>query len=177
MARSKKAALAVAAGVLALGAGVGVASFAAADPSATPSASSSAEANGSERHGFGGRGHGRLGAAYGAALAEKLGLEQAQVREALRTVRDALKPAAGTERPEPEEREAAFVEALAAELDVDQAKVQTAVDELQAERIAHRAEALQERLDAAVADGTLTQAEADAVTKAVEAGVIGGRGR
>ena len=37
--------------------------------------------------------------------------------------------------------------------------------------------ALKERLDAAVADGTLTQGEADAVTKAVEKGVIGGFGR
>jgi len=40
-----------------------------------------------------------------------------------------------------------------------------------------RAAALKTRLDKAVTDGKLTQAEADAVTKAVEAGVIGGGGR
>ena len=34
---------------------------------------------------------------------------------------------------------------------------------------------LKSKLDAAVGDGTLTQAEADAVTKAIEKGVIGGR--
>ena len=55
----------------------------------------------------------------------------------------------------------------------------TALDEIRdgaAGRAGRRAE---DRLDAAVKDGTLTQAEADAVTKAVEKGVIdgGGRGR
>ena len=53
----------------------------------------------------------------------------------------------------------------------------TALAEIRAARQAERAAALKERLDAAVADGTLTQAEADAVTKAVEKGVIGGGGR
>ncbi len=38
-----------------------------------------------------------------------------------------------------------------------------------------RAAALKSRLNEAVKAGTLTQAEADAVTKAVEKGVIGGR--
>ena len=47
--------------------------------------------------------------------------------------------------------------------------------EIRTARQAERAAALKERLDAAVADGTLTQAEADAVTKAVEKGVISGR--
>ena len=40
---------------------------------------------------------------------------------------------------------------------------------------ANHAAALKSRLDQAVKDGTLTQAEADAVTKAAEKGVIGGR--
>ena len=53
-----------------------------------------------------------------------------------------------------------------------------ALAEIRAARQAEQAAALKERLDAAVADGKLTQAEADAVTKAVEQGVInvGGRG-
>ena len=76
-----------------------------------------------------------------------------------------------------EAREAELAKALAEKLGVEQAQVQTALDEIQAERQAERAEALQDRLDQAVTDGTLTQAEADAVTKAVEAGVIGGGGR
>ena len=42
---------------------------------------------------------------------------------------------------------------------------------------AEKAAALQTRLDQAVTDGKLTQAEADAVTKAVQNGVIGGGGR
>ncbi|RAX47539.1 hypothetical protein DQ354_00740 [Arthrobacter sp. AQ5-06] len=43
--------------------------------------------------------------------------------------------------------------------------------------VAGRAAALKTRLDQAVTDGKLTQAEADAVTKAVQNGVIGGGGR
>ena len=50
-----------------------------------------------------------------------------------------------------------------------------AFDEIRAARQADRAAELKTRLDAAVKAGTLTQAEADAVTKAVEKGVIGGR--
>ena len=50
-----------------------------------------------------------------------------------------------------------------------------AFDEIRAERQADRAAELKTRLDAVVKAGTLTQAEADAVTKAVEKGVIGGR--
>ncbi|MBB2995552.1 hypothetical protein E9229_001743 [Paeniglutamicibacter cryotolerans] len=34
---------------------------------------------------------------------------------------------------------------------------------------------MKSKLEAAVANGTLTQAEADAVTKAIDKGVIGGR--
>lgn len=52
--------------------------------------------------------------------------------------------------------------------------MKTALEELRTEAQKNRAAALKPRLDQAVADGTLTQAEADAVTKAVEQGVIGG---
>ena len=76
-----------------------------------------------------------------------------------------------------EQRDAALAKALAEKLNLDEAKVAQALAEIRAARQAERAAALKERLDAAVADGTLTQAEADAVTKAVEQGVISGGGR
>lgn len=67
---------------------------------------------------------------------------------------------------------------LAEKLGIDEAKVTQAQAEI---RNAHQAEAktaFSTRLDQAVTDGKLTRAEADAVLKAAEAGVIpmGGRG-
>jgi hypothetical protein len=78
---------------------------------------------------------------------------------------------------------------LAKELGVDQAKVQAALDKIsseqQAQAKADRLAALKQRLDQAVKDGKLTQAEADAIYKAAESGVLpdggpggpGGHGR
>jgi hypothetical protein len=67
---------------------------------------------------------------------------------------------------------------LAKELGVDQAKVQAALEKIQAEQQAQakadRLAALKQRLDQAVADGKLTRAEADAIYKAAENGVIPG---
>ena len=75
--------------------------------------------------------------------------------------------------------------ALAAELGVDKDKVAAALAKIESERAANRparpeggqgqpgADATS-RLDAAVAAGTITQAEADAVKKAMEAGVLRG---
>ena len=54
------------------------------------------------------------------------------------------------------------------------AEVTAALEELRTQEQADHAAALKPRLDQAVKDGTLTQAEADAVTKAAEKGVIGG---
>ena len=59
-------------------------------------------------------------------------------------------------------------------LGVEESKVTAALEEIRAAAQAERAAALKTRLDTAVSDGTLTQTEADAVTKAVEKGVIGG---
>jgi hypothetical protein len=73
--------------------------------------------------------------------------------------------------------EAALAKSLAESLGIDEAKVTAALEELRNEAQSERAAALKTRLDKAVADGKLTQAEADAVTKAVEQGVIGGGGR
>ena len=75
---------------------------------------------------------------------------------------------------------------LAKELGIDQAKVQAALEKVQAEQQAQakadRLAALKQRLDQAVKDGKLTQAEADAIYKAAENGVLpaagpGGPGR
>ena len=181
-------------GILALGVGLGVAGHAAADPSGSPTANPSARADpGQGGPGSpGGRGH-RGGPGRGAfdqdlakQLAEKLGVDQTKVSDALKAIREANKPttppsanpsASPSERPtrpDPTKREAQLAKQLAEKLGIDEAKVTKALDEIRAERQADRAAALKTRLDAAVKAGTLTQAEADAVTKAVEKGVIGG---
>lgn len=180
MAGSKKTAVALAAGVLALGAGVGVASLASADPTPTPSPSSSPSAGTDGRDGHGPRGQRGLGADFAQLLAQKLGVDQAKVTQAIQAYRDANRPSANTTpdpsaKPDREARDAAVAKALAQSLGLDEARVTTAIAEIRAEGRAERAAALKARLDAAVKDGTLTQAEADAVTKAVEKGVIGGR--
>lgn len=126
---------------------------------------------------------------HAAALAEALGLEEDVVREALRAVRDELRPksdeADGPRTPptdaERAERQAALAAALAEELDISEARVTAALAELQEQREADRAErraehrvALVERLDAAVEDGTLTAADKASVLKAYDADLIGG---
>jgi hypothetical protein len=128
-----------------------------------------------------GRGHGRgHGAVKGdaAALAAKLGVDQAKVEDALRAFREANHPpgrrADGT-KPDNAAKEAALAASLAKSLGIDEAKVKAALEELRTQAQVDRAAALKGRLDQAVKDGTLTQAEADAVAKAVEKGVIGGR--
>jgi hypothetical protein len=75
-----------------------------------------------------------------------------------------------------EARENELAEKLAKELGVDQAKVKAALDKIQAEDQAaaktERLAALKQRLDQAVKDGKLTQAEADAIYKAAENGTL-----
>lgn len=188
MALNKKAAtgIAVAAGVLALGAGIGVTNLAQAEPTPPPGTPSTSPSTGSEPRsgdrGADGRGpgtHGPRGVRGGElakALAEKLGVTEAKVTEALRAVREehrSARPADPSADP-PAERRAELAKALAEKLGVDEAEVTTALAEIEAARNSERAAALKERLDAAVQAGTLTQAEADAVTKAVEKGVLGG---
>ena len=177
---SKRTAVAVAAGALALGAGIGIAGIASADPAPTPSPSATASGTASPgTGGFGGRhGHGFRDGEFAAELASKLGVSEEKVIEALRAIREENRP---TERPttppDPAERDAALAKALAVKLGVEEAQVSTALAEIRTARQAERAAALRERLDAAVADGTLTPAEADAVTKAVEKGVLKSGGR
>ena len=74
---------------------------------------------------------------------------------------------------DPAADDATLAKALAPKLGVDEARITTALDEIRAARDADRAKALDDRLTDAVKAGTLTQAEADAVKKAAEKGVIG----
>ncbi|WP_077489636.1 hypothetical protein [Sinomonas mesophila] len=183
MIEKKKIALGAAAALLTLGAGLGVATAASAATAPTPTPSASASADGTATDGAtpdgagkGWRGHRGVGA-DAAELASKLGVDEATVTEALEAFRDANKPTdtgATRERPDREARESAFAASLAQSLGLDQTTVQRALDEIQAERKAERIAALKTRLDDAVADGTLTQAEADGAAKAIEKGVIGG---
>ena len=187
MSRTTKIALGLGAAAVALGAGLGVAGMASATttPTPTPTPSSSAPGNNSA-DGYGMRGgrHGHGGAEFGARakeLAAKLGVDEAKVTDALKAFREANRPATppATRQPGQKPDRAAMEKALAASLakslGIDEAKVTAALEELRTAEQAKHAAALKPRLDQAVKDGTLTQAEADAVTKAAEKGVIGGR--
>jgi hypothetical protein len=181
MGSKKTTAVAVAAGALALGAGLGAATLAAADPTVTPTASPSQSASadpGAGRDGAGGpggRGHGREDLAE--QLADRLGISQDKVAEALREVRGD-RPAPGTAsptpgtQPDPAARDARLAASLAEQLGVSEDTVKTALAEIRAAAQAERTAALKEKLDAAVRAGTLTQAEADAVVKAADLGVV-----
>ncbi len=79
-----------------------------------------------------------------------------------------------------EARQNELAEKLAKELGVDQAKVKAALEKIRTEEQAaaktDRLAALKTRLDQAVKDGKLTQAEADAIYKAAENGALPGGG-
>lgn len=173
---AKKTALAVAAGVIALGAGVGIAGVASADPTPNPTATASGTPS-ADTDRDGRRGGGFRDGAQVTELASLLGVSEDKVREALEAIRDERRANPPSTDQTREQRDAALATSLAELLGVDEAKVTTALTELRTARQAERAAALKTKLDAAVASGTLTQAEADAVTKAVEQGVISGGGR
>lgn len=75
------------------------------------------------------------------------------------------------------EKQEAFAAALAAELGLDTATVEAALEsvaeQMATERQAERQAAIEERLDAAVEDGSLTREQADALREAAEEGVLG----
>jgi hypothetical protein len=73
-----------------------------------------------------------------------------------------------------------MAELLAAELDLPKDEVAAALEkvrtQLHGEAREERHAALEERLNAAVEEGTLTREQADAILAAAEAGVLGGHG-
>ncbi len=76
-----------------------------------------------------------------------------------------------------QELAAALAEELGLETEAVAAALETVQAELAEQRAAERRAALEERLAAAVADGSLTQEQADALLAAAEAGVLPGPGR
>jgi hypothetical protein len=164
--------------VTALGAAVGVSSLASAGPTPTPTPSGTPSAgtpDSTPTKAGDGPGHRMRGEQFAQELAGKFGVPQDDVATALGEIREENQPTSRpdpSQLPDPAERDAALAKSLAEKLNIDEAKVTAALDELRSERQAARAAALEERLDAAVTAGTLTQAEADAVQKAVDKGVI-----
>lgn len=180
----KKTVVAVSAAVLTAGLGIGVSQLAdAATPTPSPTASPSGSPEGTGRKGGG---HHYRTEQDLSGLAGKLGVDEDKLSEAVSAAREATRP---TERTRPSEqtraereaareaRRAVFAKALAKELGIEEAKVTAALDELRTERETERAAREKAVLDQAVTDGKLTQAEADAVRKAADQGLvrIGGR--
>ena len=136
-----RTAVAIGAGILVLGAGIGAGSIASADTPATPNPTSapsgistpSSPAPGTETPG---------------------------------TEPPGLPP-----DPDQAEREAALVQALSEMLGVDEAEIRAALDQVRAAYAAEGPAALDAWLDHAVQSGILTQEEADAVRQAVEQGM------
>lgn len=184
-----RAAALLAAGAVAGGATAASLSANAADDTDAGSASTGAAGEGRGPDGPGGPGgFGRGGAHLDAAgLAEALGVSEDELTAALDAVRDEMGPGnrerpADGERPEPPtdeeraDRAAAFAKALAEELGIDESTVSDAFETLRADARSERRTALGERLDQAVEDGDLTDADKESVLKAYDAGVLGGPG-
>ncbi|MGO1385056.1 MAG: hypothetical protein ACTHWA_11165 [Arachnia sp.] len=162
--------------------GLGMTQLAQAEtPVPTPNSSASAgETTGAERQGRGHQGGKGLDAE---TLAAKLGLPEATVSDALSAARaqmDTTRPSSDATDAESEaaqeSRQAALVTALASELDIEESAVSSAMTDLRTERDSARAATQRSTIDQAVTDGTLTQTEADAVQKALDAGVLSSRG-
>lgn len=172
-----------------IGGAWGVAQTANADEDATPTPS--ATAGPGEGWGRGGQdgfrggrmGHGAMrGGPDVGTLAEKLGVDESELEEAMDAVRDDLRSAMQSQGPAgmtDEDRQAhrdAMAESLADELGIDVDKVKSALEEVQQEHEAARDARADEVLGQAVEDGRLTQSEADAVRKALDEGIVGLRG-
>ena len=133
-------------------------------------------------HGWGPGGrHGGMGPGMGkgadlSALAAKLGVDKTKLEDALKAVRDELRasrtPGQGATKPDRATMQDELATKLASKLGIGAAQVKAAFADLRAAHEAGEQKAFDDRLAQAVKDGTLTQAEADAVKKAAKAGVI-----
>lgn len=177
-----KLAIGAAAGVATLGVGLGATQMAVADPTPTPGSTtqpSTAPSGEPGNRGPGGKHGAGLRGIDTAALAEKLGVSEDKLKTALAEIgkerSGEAKPSQPPSEADREARQAEQAKALAEKLGIDEAKVTAALEELRESRQADHKEQLQQRLDQAVKDGKLTQAEADAVLKAFDAGVLNGR--
>ena len=193
---NKRAASIAAVGAAAAAIGLGVSQVARAEdtpPTATLSATSTQSGAGQgttggipgndKGWGPGGRHGGGLGKGIGrgvhlSALATKLGVDETKLKDALKAVRDEMRAAraagqGSTTKPNLSALQDELATKLAAKLGISATKVKTALADLRAAHEAEEQKAFDDRLAKAVTDGTLTQAEADAVKKAARAGVIG----
>lgn len=177
----KKIAVALATGAGVTAAALGGAGLAFADPTATPTDSPSASASPtgspsqgkSQRDGRGGHGMDT------ATLAQKLGVDEETLKTALQEIRQADRNGQenrdNSTKPDPSTRQAELAKQLAEKLGIDEAKVTAALTEMEQSEQAGRRDQLKSRLDQGVTDGKISQADADAVLKAFDAGVLGGR--
>ncbi|MDO5084067.1 hypothetical protein EII34_14120 [Arachnia propionica] len=187
MSTMKKLVMTGAAVLATAGIGLGAAQLASADTTTTPepsvsgttesSAPGKPQVKGGDRQGHPG---GHRGGLDTKALAEKLGVEEQAVQEALESLRPTKQDKSEQGTPPQQEdrstRETALAKGLAEKLGLDEATVSSALSELRAAADADRAARVKQTLDEAVTGGTLTQAEADAVAKAAEAGLVEVRG-
>ena len=192
---NKRVASVAAVGTAAVVIGLGVSQVARADDTTTTPTPSVTSTQGNANQGTtdgtpgsgkgwgpGGRHGGGMGKGMGkgvdlSALATRLGVNETKLADALKAVRDELKASrtAGqgkATKPDAAALQDEFAKKLAAKLGIDAAKVKTAFADLRAAHEAEEQKAFDDRLAQAVKDGTLTQAEADAVKKAAKAGVI-----
>lgn len=159
--------------------GLGIASAAdqTSSDNSSPTAGTAADIGAERGNRHGGPGHGD-GSRFGPELAEALGVSEDDLRSALDAVRDQLEPPADWSAPptdeQLEERRGQMIASLAAELDLTDAEVSAAFDEVQQERMDERRTAMDERLDDAVTAGDLTTEDRISVLKAFDAGVFGG---
>lgn len=162
----------VAVAVAAAGLVVGGTALASADDQTTTTSETQRESRGPGGHG--GKGGAGIGVRDTAAFAEALGVSEDDLKAAFTAVREDLKADKPSESDRAD-RQAALVAALATELDLPADTISSALEDLKGDATADRRSALSERLDGAVADGDLTDADTAAVLKAFDAGVLGGR--